>query len=301
MVLWKLTAAAISAVLALPGMGFAGESPGFRWLDRTDAASDCIGDPATPACAVETLLACRIRGEAPLCAAVGLDLAVLEAAAERLRGGPSGPDPFTVLDARAAEYRIDHVGETGDGGARVSLAARFHGSDGLAWPEGGMRRLKYTLHREDGDWRVDNVSWQPLVRFMDGNEAASRCIGDVRSPVCTVETHIACRVRDDKSLCAKAGRVEGRHFRPKGATVTYMVTRIRRWQPPDPPAPGTIFVIVETMEVTQWEPGNRPGEQDGAPESGSDPLFVQPDFVPVSYTLERRAGEWRVTSRAERP
>jgi hypothetical protein len=302
----KLMAAAVLAVLALSGIAItgavrAGQHPEIRVLDRANASSACIGDPATPSCAVETLLACRIRGEEALCAAVGLDLVALEAVAERLHGGPSGPDPFTVLDARAAEYRIDHVSETGDGGARVSLAARFHGNDGLGWPEAGMRRLKYVLHREDGAWWVDNVSWQPLVRFIDGHEAASRCIGDVRTPVCTVETHIACRVRSDAELCAKAGRVEGKHFRPKGATVTYMVTRIRRWEPPEPPAPGTIFVIVETMEVTQWEPGSRSGEQGGASDSGSDPVFVRPGFVAVSYTLERRAGEWRVTGRAERP
>ena len=63
-------AAAIAAALAIPGMARGGETTDIRWLDRGDAASACIGDPATPACAVETLLACRIRGLPALCSAV---------------------------------------------------------------------------------------------------------------------------------------------------------------------------------------------------------------------------------------
>ena len=297
----KLMAAAISAFPALSGMAFAGDAPDFRWLDRTDAASACIGDPATPSCAVETLLACRIRGEASLCAAVGLDLAVLEAEAERSRGGRTGPDPFAVLDAEAAAYRIEDILHIDAGEVRATIGIRFHSTDGLSWPEGGWRRMNYTVHREAGGWRMGRASWQPMMRLIDGRRAASRCIGDTRLPVCTVETHIACRVRNDADLCAKAGRVEGRHFRPEGATVIYSVRRIRRWLPPEPATPGAIFVIVETMEVTQWEPGTRPGEEGGNTSPGNEPLFVHPGFVAISYTLERRAGEWRVTNRSERP
>jgi hypothetical protein len=297
----KFLAAAIAAALAIPGMARAGETTEIRWLDRSDAASACIGDPATPACAVETLLACRIRGAAPLCASVGLDLAVLEAEAKRSRDGGRGPDPFTVLDSQAAAYRIESVRQIGAGKARAAIGIRFHGADGLTWPEGGWRRINFTIRREAGGWRMVRSSWQPMMRLIDPRSAASRCIGDVRTPVCTVETHIACRIRNDAGLCAKAGRVEGRHFRPEGATVVYLVRRIRRWQPPEPAPPGTIFVIVETMEATQWEPGTRPGEEGGSSESGSDPVFVRPGFVAVSYTLERRSGTWRVTGRAERP
>ena len=294
-------AAAIAAALVIPGMARGGETTDIRWLDRGDAASACIGDPATPACAVETLLACRIRSEASLCASVGLDLAVLEAEAERARDGGRGPDPFTVLAPRAAAYRIEGVRQTGAGKVRAAIGIRFHGADGLSWPEGGWRRINYTVHRDPGGWRMVGSSWQPMMRLIDPRSAASRCIGDVRTPVCAVETHIACRVRNDADLCAKAGRVEGRHFRPEGATVVYLVRRIRRWQPPEPAPPGAIFVVVETMETTQWEPGSRPGEEGGASDSGRDPGFVRQGFVAVSYTLERRAGAWRVTGRAERP
>lgn len=296
----SLSAVALAA-LALAGAAYADTAPEFSFVDRADASSRCIGDPATPVCAVETLLACRVRGEARLCATVGLDLALLEAAAEGLRDGGAGPDPMTVMAARAVEYHFEPALEVGPGRARISVAVRFHGEDGLAWPEGGLRRLRYTLHREAGGWWVDNVSWQPRVRFIDPEQAVSRCIGETDKPVCTVETHIACRVRNDDALCEAAGQVEGRHFRPKGATVTYMVRRIHRWEPPELAPPGNIFVIVETRESTQWQPGSRPGEQGGAksPESGA--FFVRPDFVAVSYTLERHAGEWSVLNRVERP
>lgn len=293
--------AALLAGLTLTRGAAAGQHPELSVLDRINASSGCIGAPATPECAVETLLACRIRGDATLCAAIGLDLALLEAESGRLRGDTAGPDPMTVLSARAVEYRIDPIVETGPKEARVSIAARFHGDHGLAWPEAGLRRLYYTLHQEAGTWWVDNVSWQPLARFIDPKQATSPCIGETRGPVCTVETHIACRVRNDATLCEAAGRVEAPHFRPKGATVTYMVQRIRRWQPPELTAPGTVFVIVETRESTQWQPGFRPGEKGAAESPASEPLFVHPGFVTVAYTLQRRAGEWRVTIRTERP
>lgn len=300
--LCRAAAAAFALLVALAPRGAQPEeSAGIFWLDRTGASSVCIGEAATPLCAVETLLACRLRGEATLCTVVGLDSAVLTAEAERLRGSASGPDPFTVLDPRAIEYRVNHAGDDAADTTRVGIALRIHGVDGLTWPEGGWRRLTFALHRQGEGWWVDGVRWQPRLRFIGPREAASRCLGDTGRPVCTIETHIACRVRSDDSLCAAAGRVEGRHFRPSGATVAYIVQRIRPWKPPEPAAPGAAYLIVETMEATQWQPGDRPGEKGGAADSGSDALFVRPGFVPVRYTLERRDDRWRVTGRAERP
>lgn len=44
-------------------------APGRITVDT--ATSQCLGAPATPSCAAETLLACLARGEAALCRAVG--------------------------------------------------------------------------------------------------------------------------------------------------------------------------------------------------------------------------------------
>lgn len=45
----------------------------LRFLSPTDATSDCIGDPRTPLCALETFLACTARVEPKLCLRVGVD------------------------------------------------------------------------------------------------------------------------------------------------------------------------------------------------------------------------------------
>ncbi len=45
------------------------EAPGR--IGPEAATSTCLGAPATPACATETLLACLARGDAALCRAVG--------------------------------------------------------------------------------------------------------------------------------------------------------------------------------------------------------------------------------------
>lgn len=267
----------------------------IRFIDRTGASSECVGDPKTAVCAVETALACRIRGDGALCRRVHLDGA---ATPGRPGGGPN-PDPISVLESRAIEYIVKYASAAEDGTARVEISVRLHGNDGLVWPERGGRRLRYELRRDDTGWRVAEVFWQPLVRYIDPRGGASKCIGEMRSPVCAVETHIACRVRDDPALCELAGSVESKHFRPKGATVLYAVARIRRWEPPELAAPGSIFVIVEVWESTQWQPGTRPGEG-GATQPG-EAIVVDPAFIATHYTLERLRGVWRVTGRAERP
>jgi hypothetical protein len=273
-------------VAFMPALPAPAQDADIRFIDRTGASSACVGDPKTAVCAVETALACRIRQDAALCERVRLDGAVTP----KRPGGNPNPDPIAVLNARAIEYFVKYAKEKDDGTARVEVSVRLHGSDGLVWPDRGGRRLKYELRRDGAGWVVAGVAWQPFVRYVD-RTGGGKCVGDVSSPVCTVVTHIACRVRDDPALCELAGVVESKHFRPKGATVLYTVARIRRWEPPEPAAPGSIFVIVEVWESTQWQPGSRPGEA----------IVVDPAFIATRYTLERLGGVWRVTGRAERP
>jgi len=45
----------------------------LRFVSPTGATSDCIGDPRTPLCALETFLACTARLEPALCLRVGVD------------------------------------------------------------------------------------------------------------------------------------------------------------------------------------------------------------------------------------
>jgi len=59
-------------VLPLPALHACASE--LRHISPTESNSACIGDPRTPTCAFETLLACLSIYDAQLCEAVGVDL-----------------------------------------------------------------------------------------------------------------------------------------------------------------------------------------------------------------------------------
>ncbi len=68
----------ILALLFLPlaserAMGEEWNKNEIRVITPTEATSKCIGDPRTPICAMETLMACFIRKTRSLCEAVGIN------------------------------------------------------------------------------------------------------------------------------------------------------------------------------------------------------------------------------------
>jgi len=73
---WKLSVLGIMAVLFVPWIAHSGGSKTqseLRFISPTDATSDCIGNPITPLCAVETFKACALRLEPELCRMVGIE------------------------------------------------------------------------------------------------------------------------------------------------------------------------------------------------------------------------------------
>lgn len=284
--------AALHPLLLTAGIAVAAEPPRTGWIDGESASSGCIGDASSPVCTVETALACRLRKDPALCRAAGLNPDEVRAEPPATRPPRPSRHPAEVIETTAVEYRIDDVDER-ENAARVAIGARYHGEDGLTWPDRGWRLLTYSLIRADGTaWRIEKIRWAPLVRWLGPVDAASRCLGDAKTPLCAVETHIACRVRSDEEICAAAGRVEAKVFRPHRATVLYFVNRIRRWTPPD--AGDVPAVIVWMAESTEFP------APDAKPKPG-DAYVTHSNFVLTSYTVERRDDAWRVVSRAERP
>ncbi len=60
----------ISSATLAGGIEAQGE---LRFVSPTDATSNCIGNPITPLCAVETFIACTLRIEPSLCRRIGID------------------------------------------------------------------------------------------------------------------------------------------------------------------------------------------------------------------------------------
>lgn len=74
-----IRAGSLAAVLALAGSAGATGAVGDRFdpdqvsvVGPTEATSTCIGDPRTPECALDTMLACVVRRNADLCHRVGI-------------------------------------------------------------------------------------------------------------------------------------------------------------------------------------------------------------------------------------
>lgn len=64
------------------------------------------------------------------------------------------------------------------------------------------------------------------VRVITPTEATSNCIGDPKTPICAVETFMACSARLDRSLCERVG-IHEFHFPDKAEAVRYRILKVR--------------------------------------------------------------------------
>jgi len=60
------------------------------------------------------------------------------------------------------------------------------------------------------------------MRFITTHDATSKCIGDPKTPLCAVETILACFARHDSDLCLKVG-VSGMNFPGETYTSHYRI------------------------------------------------------------------------------
>lgn len=68
------------------------------------------------------------------------------------------------------------------------------------------------------------------LQFIDRHGASSECIGDPKTPLCAVETWLACDVRNDSDLCLHSGHEIDRayHSFPGRGPVLYRVVDVLR-------------------------------------------------------------------------
>ena len=114
LLLWlALSCSALSACSALPVTGRAGGNEAdlgqVRRVTLTAADSDCIGDPKTPLCALDTFQACLVRYDNELCFKIGLHPDTVD---DDLIFGFSGESEFPYpFDRQAIEYRVVQIDE----------------------------------------------------------------------------------------------------------------------------------------------------------------------------------------------
>ena len=283
-------------------------APEQKQITPTAADSACIGDPVTPICAVETMIACFARRDAELCHKIGIG--------DFSFGDDPGPMTVAYMILEASEIRPEDVASAPEklraadwfkpGFYKTRTVEWFCQPGQAAQPSCAWSELSYYMKPAGGKWRL--ASWsldgfsplEPLSppvpdsqkRRITPTEADSACIGDPVTPVCAVETMLACSARLDMDLCHKVG-VEGMSFGSYPALKTVE------------------YVVLETSEI-------RPEDVASAPEEVRDAYWLKPGFYRVytrqwvceadratcpswpwretSYSVKPLDGEWHVVS-----
>jgi len=224
----------------------------YRVITRDPATttSDCIGRPVTPLCAVETFIACRTREDFELCLASVHDEEWRKE--EYSRGRYNYWAHFEIGGTRD-EYAIRSV--RWDGSATTPEETSAKGLPGYAKIE-LLRRAcldiearcrnqwtstaEYLVRGEGGTWRVmhwefakawpelrDDTTqpWNAIVP--DKAATTSRCIGNPVTPLCAIETFLACQARVQNRLCVIAVPNGDHASRIKSGTPVRMEYKIR--------------------------------------------------------------------------
>ncbi|MDK9721647.1 MAG: hypothetical protein OEL53_10745 [Rhodospirillales bacterium] len=127
-------------------------------------------------------------------------------------------------------------------------------------------------------------AWEEInpkqIRVITPTTATSDCIGVPKSPVCAVETILACTRRIDKAMCARAG-ITNFHYQDKpDERLRYRILSVKvltrkdilkeDWEKPDGLRPDDVEIIVQ-------EPDEHPP---ACPKSGCKTSFwVKPDGI----------------------
>jgi hypothetical protein len=131
----------------------------FLGWDQTATSSRCIGQPHTPLCAAETLLACFQRGKLDLCRLVDDGTNVYAS----VFATPADPRP--VLTYRVAATRVVRAADTDKGTAAAGdVVLRIEQREALPGdPPGPAAASQFLLRqRPDGTWKV--VTWEDEER-----------------------------------------------------------------------------------------------------------------------------------------
>ena len=123
----------------------------IRSITQTGATSQCIGDPRTPLCAVETLIACFTRHDMSLCRRVGVDGISFD---DRLIGRDYIVISMKVLRGGDIPEELKDTDWYRPGFVEITLAARYRLSSGEMSPADGWEYDDYTVKPAGTLWHI---------------------------------------------------------------------------------------------------------------------------------------------------
>ncbi|OIQ97873.1 hypothetical protein GALL_200550 [mine drainage metagenome] len=147
------------AMAADPGLPPLARPGQWYYVTQSDgnSSSHCIGSPATPLCAVETLLACFQRGQMALCRLVD-DGAEQYAQVFTAPSDPGKYLAYRILAARRIEAGQGNMPARAQPGDVLLTVDQREGQLGRYARATGAPAQDFLLHRRpDGRWKI--VSW----------------------------------------------------------------------------------------------------------------------------------------------
>ncbi len=207
--------ACVAAIFAAPARGQVGET--FR-LEAGKDLPHCEEDRASPLCQVERRLASNFRQPEPHEAPrVGRLIDWLFGLEGKRDASPRPPGRNSVVVPAFIHYHVERL-ETLDaaeiaalptrwhpdspphglqpGAVRVEILVAFEDAYGMWWPPKGWHLYEYLL-REPDSVRGLHTEAVESSRTIALRWARSDCIGSAETPLCAVETFLACRIRRD--------------------------------------------------------------------------------------------------------
>ncbi|WP_155976401.1 hypothetical protein, partial [Novispirillum itersonii] len=206
------------------------------WPSRVPGTSRCLQQKTTPVCAVETQLYCAFAWSNPACDKLSkgdLAVALLTIIPQDMSSD------YHYLKYRLPLVEIVTVGQADaihatasqPGDYRVDMQVTYCHIKTKVCREDILPIFNFLLREVGGDWQV--VEWDslPLLKTgemvpgttlpkeqwmadppdlwrkltnSDDKPSTSRCIGQTTSPVCAVETLLACYRREVEDFCRKA-------------------------------------------------------------------------------------------------
>jgi len=142
-------------VLLIGGCALDGGRPSaVRRITQTSATSDCIGDPKTPLCAVETFRACFARQDRSLCRLVGQPDVQFVGGAQTVEYIVGSIEAIRAADISADE---GHLFWKKAGNQVIDVAARYCPVGRNVCPDESWTYYSYVVGQAPGQWNI--VSW----------------------------------------------------------------------------------------------------------------------------------------------
>ncbi len=281
----------LSIALAIWPQAAGSQDDDIRRVRYDERPPACVEAPDSALCEVESFLAIRQIEEVelgPFGRAVNW---LLDLVFDPYGGNPP-PYKFggPVVKAELVEYRIvSWEDPTADESAPVGhdttavIEQRHIDANGFIWPPEGWDRTEISIEKSKFSSDATMIGSTTQVRSVGVRSANSQCIGRLKTPLCAVETWLACHARNNQEFC----RVATDSNLSDTEAVPFFV-----------PNQGFSYDVLRMVPVAR-------GDYNASAASDTYEVVLHNNLSPVDskqtefirFVVVKRNGDWRVRDR----